>query len=188
MSGLTAERPRELLHFDTCTGVFRWRRASNSRVLPWAVAGHVNPVLGYVQIGIDGKHYLAHRLAWYYVHGVWPADQLDHRDGVRSNNRMSNLREAGHAENGQNQTLRSDNTSGFLGVSWFKRDSNWKAQIRLNGTSYSLGYFDTPEEAHAAYLAAKKNLHLFNPVPRKTTTGTSSNDPIFTHPRSARNR
>lgn len=161
---VTGERLRELLHYDPETGVFTWR-VGGRRARLGEAAGCVE-TCGYLRITIDGRQYYAHRLAWLYVTGAWPADQLDHRDGDRTNNRFDNLREATHAENGQNRTTQKNNTSGFAGVHWHLGDRRWHARIRVGGRRVHLGSFDTPEEAHAAYIEAKARLHDFQPVPR----------------------
>jgi hypothetical protein len=125
------------------------------------VAGCINNT-GYRQIMINGKRYCTHRLVWMYVHGSFPVDMLDHIDGDKLNNRINNLREATCQQNMQNQTKpRSGNTSGFLGVHWYKRDKKFKAQIKISGKSKYLGCFETAEEAHQAYLTAKRQLHTY---------------------------
>jgi hypothetical protein len=87
---------------------------------------------------------------------------VDHRDGDNTNNAWLNLREATNAQNGQNQMqAQKGSTSGYLGVNWDKAKGKWLARIGLNGKSKNLGRFDTPEEAHAAYVAAKRKLHPF---------------------------
>jgi len=155
-SDLTAERLRELFNYDPETGVFR-RRVTCSNRRAGEVAGSFSH--GYLRIGIDGRDYLAHRLAWLHVHGVWPAGEVDHRNQTRDDNRIDNLREATHAQNGWNAGKRSHNASGFKGVSFDKRDRRWVAEIRHHGKRECLGYFDTPEEAHAAYVEAAHRLH-----------------------------
>jgi hypothetical protein len=88
--------------------------------------------------------------------------QLDHINGIKRDNRIENLREATDSENQQNQKKPpAHNTSGFLGVTKYKRNGKWVAGIKLNGKRINLGYFDTPEAAHAAYLQKKKELHPF---------------------------
>jgi HNH endonuclease len=91
---LTAERLRERLHYDAETGVFT-RRVGSSNARAGDVAGSVHST-GYVRISIDGGKYTAHCLAWFYVHGVWPSDQIDHINRNRSDNRIANLRERRH--------------------------------------------------------------------------------------------
>lgn len=109
-------------------------------------------------IGIDGKRYLAHRLAWFYVTGYWP-ELIDHVDGNRSNNAWSNLREANKLINQQNRHNESSfNETGLLGA--FRVGGRFKSSIRYGGKSHHLGYFDTAEQAHAAYVSAKREHHV----------------------------
>lgn len=156
-------RLKELLHYDPDTGVFTWKIATSNRVKPGNIAGSKGPD-GYIRIMVDSRLYLAHRLAWVYLYGVWPDKELDHINGKRSDNWRSNLREATRAENRQNSIVRPDNTVGFLGVSPDR--SKYRAQIGVDGAIIKLGRFDTPEQAHQAYLAAKAKFHKFQPTPR----------------------
>jgi len=159
---LTVERLRELLHYDLETGVFTWRIRPAYNVQIGDLAGSQD-TKGYIRIQIDGKLYKAHRLAWFYVTGAWPVNQIDHRNGVRNDNRFSNIREADHYLNAQNQRRpRSDNTSGFLGVSWSKAERKWDARIMTNGKSCFLGLFDCPKAAYQKYIIAKRAQHKGN--------------------------
>jgi HNH endonuclease len=157
---LTADRLRQLLSYDPETGIFRWRVQPNSRVPVGAVAGCVESS-GYRRIRIDGRLYLAHRLAWLYVHGECPAGEIDHINGVKDDNRIVNLRPATDAQNRWNIDRHKNNKSGFKGVA---RDSRrlarpWKAGITVNGRRIRLGQFRTAEEASAAYEAAAREHH-----------------------------
>lgn len=163
---LTQSRLKQLLHYDPDTGVFTWLANRGRKAKTGGMAGSIN-TCGHRQIKIGGRAYMAHRLAWLYVHGAWPKDQTDHINGVRDDNRIANLREATQSENNQNVAMYSNNTSGFIGVSWFPATMKWKAQIKVNGGVKHIGYFDMPEAAHAAYLAAKAELHTFNPCVRE---------------------
>lgn len=157
---LTAERLRKLLDYSPETGEFRWRfgrRGVSAARVTWSPDSY-----GYYQISVDGRTYKAHRLAWLYVHGAWPPDQIDHINGIRGDNRIVNLREATRAENQGNQRkARSDNKTGLLGVFRAGGSSKFRAQICLRGNKLHIGYFSTAEEAHQAYLAAKRELHTF---------------------------
>lgn len=166
MADLTAERLREILHYDPETGVFVWLKPRRFKCLIGQAAGYKMPI-GYASIMIDGKRLYAHRLAWLYMTGAWPEAQIDHRNGVRDDNRFANLRAATKAENMQNSRLRKDNQCGFQGVRWDEQRRKWQARIRYQHRKYDLGRFATPEDAHAAYLAAKAKLHAFAPVPRE---------------------
>lgn len=157
---LTAERLREVLHYDPETGIFTWKVSLAPRGPVGAVAGcSRSGRRQYVVIRIDGELFLAQRLAWLYMTDIWPTDKVDHKDNDASNNRWSNLREATNAQNCFNQGKRSVNSSGFKGVTLFKRDRVWTAQITVSGKNHYLGRFQTPEEAHAAYCEAAERLH-----------------------------
>ncbi len=113
---------------------------------------------GYLMVGIDGARYLVHRVAFAISNGQWPECQIDHIDGNRANNRLLNLRDVSPCINSQNQRhARGVTESGLLGVS--RQRNRWKAEIRTNGKRRFLGVFDTPEDAHACYLNAKRYLH-----------------------------
>ena len=153
---LTAQRLRELLHYDPNTGVFTWLKRIAKRIHVNDIAGqHSN---GYLVITVDGAKRMAHRLAWLYSHGTWPKNHIDHINGNPLDNRLCNLRNATNAENMQNQRKAGAGSStGFLGV--HKRRNKWRARITTNGVLFELGTFDAPEDAYAAYLLAKRRLH-----------------------------
>jgi hypothetical protein len=152
---LTAERLREVLHYNSETGNFTWR-IPRRRVHAGDVAGSRSGK-GYFVIRVDYRLYRAHRLAYLYMTGVWPTAEIDHKDTDRSNNRWHNLREATSAQNSQNSGRQKRNISGFKGVSRYGR--RWCAMITANGERYRSGSFRTPEEAAYAYAAAAKHLH-----------------------------
>jgi len=155
---LTAERLRELFHYNKETGVFtRLVKSSNSRT----VAGSTGKDRR-VRISVDNKIYRAHTLAWIYVTGFHPKDCIDHINGDPSDNRFCNLREATHAENMQNRRSASKNSSsGLLGVSFNNEKKKWTAEIMSNYKRIRLGHFSTKEEAHLAYIEAKRKIHSF---------------------------
>jgi len=156
-STLTAERLREVLDYEPETGVFT-RLVAKRGYRAGGVSGSIMKI-GYVEIGVDGGRYLAHRLAWLWVYGVLPTGHIDHIDGDKSNNRITNLRDVERAVNMQNlRTARRDNTScGLLGV--HPNRKRWAAQIIVKGVTYHLGTFDTPEQAHQVYIGAKRLIH-----------------------------
>lgn len=151
---LTHERLKYVINYDPTTGIFTWARKRTNRIKKGAVAGSMQG--GYVTIYIDGHHYLAHRLAWFYYFGEWPSKFIDHANTIKTDNRIDNLREATHAENQWNISLLPRNKSGFKGVSWYKKHGRWKASYCKNNKPQHIGYYDTPEEASAAYLAVVK--------------------------------
>lgn len=162
---ITAKEIREIFSYDAETGIFLWR-VSRGKAARGAVAGRKS-LYGYMEIKFDKKIYKAHRLAWLYIYGKWPKQQIDHVNGVRDDNRIENLRECSAVQNQQNRKINSNNTSGYPGVDFNKRADRWRAYIRLNGSLKHLGFFANPQDAHAAYLKAKSEFHTFNPIPRK---------------------
>lgn len=155
---LAHERLLAVLRYDPETGRFVWLQQLSFRIQVGTDAGSVRAD-GYIEVGIDGQNYLAHVLAWFYMTGAWPEKQVDHKDTVRSHNAWENLREATHGQNVCNSGLRANNTSGFKGVSFVKKLNRWHARIMHEGTLHLLGYFDTPEAAHAAYARKAHELH-----------------------------
>lgn len=154
--GLTLERLKSLLSYDSTSGYFKWG-VSRGMVKAGQIAGSTNRSNGYVYIGIDGNIYLAHYLAWFYQTGQWPSDEIDHRDLNHSNNRWKNLREATPQQNCANRPKRADSKNPYKGIS--RKGAKWRAQIVLGGKRRSLGYFATAELAHNAYMEAAKLVH-----------------------------
>lgn len=158
---LTQDRLMELMDYNPDTGKFIRKVRRGRMGAPGSVAGTVNKK-GYVVIEIDGRPYTAHRLAWLFMTGEMPEKQIDHRDRNKANNAWSNLRSATNAQNHQNRfEAQANNKTGLLGVCFHKAAGRWIAQIKKNGRRIYLGLHDTPEGAHAAYLAAKAELHPF---------------------------
>lgn len=153
---LTAERAREALAYDPLTGDFLWR----TRPKRWAhksSAGYVHH--GYLSIMVDQVSYMAHRLAWLIVTGDWPKHFIDHIDGNGLNNRFNNLRDVPLRVNNQNRRGIKRGKAGPQGVYVPKDGRRPRAQVVVDGRAVYLGTFDTPEEAHAAYVEAKRRLH-----------------------------
>lgn len=113
---------------------------------------------GYIRIAVMKRRYPAHRLAWFYVHGEWPCGLLDHKDTIRHHNWIDNLRIATPSQNLANIKRARNNTSGFKGVTYGKKARKWYAQIR-RGKRYRLGPYETPQEAHAAYVTKATELY-----------------------------
>ena len=155
---VTAEYLRDILDYSPETGLFTWRVAPNGRIKIGQRAGSPDTG-GHLQIRINKRFYRAHRLAWLYVHGEWPPEDIDHINSERADNRLCNLRPATRAQNCQNSRLYRSNTSGFKGVVWHARGSKWSARIRANGRVHHLGRYTTAEAAHAAYVAAAVKYH-----------------------------
>lgn len=143
------ERLLDLLDYYPETGLLM-RKAVGKEVVPRHIAGCINSQ-GYRIIKIDGRAYKAHRLAWFYGHKEWPTGDIDHANMNRSDNRLSNLRSATRGQNVVNSNKRSDNTSGFRGVSFHKASRKWLAQIGYKGKKIHIGLFSTQEGAADAY-------------------------------------
>ena len=155
----TTERLHEALDYNPDTGVFTWKIARKG-TFKGSIAGFVRPDK-YRIICLDGARFRANRLAWFYMTSKIPLYDIDHKDGNPENNAFFNLRDVTTAQNIQNQNKpHKRNKSGFFGVSWHKAGKCWRARICTDGVQKVLGYFDTPEEAHKAYLEAKRILHL----------------------------
>lgn len=151
MNKLTWSRLKEILSYNKDTGEFT---SLNRQVI---ISGYDNGK-GYLYTTIDNKKYYLHRLAWFYVTGRWPIE-IDHIDGLRSNNIWVNLRECTRSGNLQNKHV-ATNQSKLMGVSYCKRWNCYKSQIGVNNRQIWLGYFETAELAHEAYLKAKTVYHL----------------------------
>lgn len=163
---------RKLLRYEPDTGKLYWRE----RAPDMFVDGKRNPdasckmwnkkhagkealttLIGYRYPGgnIFNRIYYAHRVIWAIFYGEWPSKQIDHINGNRCDNRIKNLRHVSHFENGKNQRLSSNNTSGFCGVSWYSARGKWQAHITSKGKKMLLGIFTNKSDAIAARKAAE---------------------------------
>lgn len=155
----TVDRLRQVLSYEPESGRLTWlvRRGVNVKAGDAAGTDHE----GYVRIKVDGRLLLAHRIAWAMHSGCWPHDEIDHIDGNKSNNCITNLRCVGRLVNMQNQRVApsSNRSCGLIGATWLKRKGCWAAQISVAGRKRHLGVFDSAEKAHGAYVAAKRLMH-----------------------------
>lgn len=151
---LTQERLKELLSYDLESGEFRWR-VERRGAAKGNIAGRLT-ASGYNHISIDSSSYYAHRLAWLYVHSVWPTRDIDHIDADKANNRLKNLREVTRTQNLFNTGLWSHNTSGYKGVHYRKSSGKYMAYAQLEGKTKHLGSYTTAELASEAYQAFAK--------------------------------
>ncbi len=150
------ERLREVLSYDSETGLFTWLISLSPVVKPGDIAGTVT-IGGYIHIGIDRVYFGAHRLAWLYIHGQWPKEEIDHVNLDRTDNRLCNLREANNQQNSANTRAQKNNRVGIKGVQ--KKIGNrgavsFRARIRVNDNLLHLGYFETAKQASDAYASA----------------------------------
>lgn len=163
-TNLTAHRLKELLDYDPATGRFTWNNVGPPRNAKKGDPAGGLGSKGHWCIKLDDRTYKAHRLAWLFMTGEWPQQQLDHMNGIPADNRFENLRECSTAENCQNQGKRKNNTSGFHGVHWHKLRRKWVASISVGMKRIQLGCFHDPAEAGAAYVKAKLELHIHSPA------------------------
>ena len=159
---ITQQELKDVLDYDPESGGMTWRLSRSNRVKVGDRAG-TNSGHGYLVVRVLGEKHYVHRLAWLYSFGVFPVEHIDHVNGDRSDNRISNLREASQSENFQNlKSAKITNKCGMLGAHKHKQvDNKWQARIRLNYKTYYLGLFDSAEQAHEAYLKAKREIHPF---------------------------
>lgn len=150
---LTQERLKEVLDYLPDTGDFVWKVRSTKADIG-DIAGSVGP-LGYRIMSVDGYRCLAHRLAWFYVHGEWPKKHVDHINGIKDDNRIVNLRDVSVSENAHNtKKLRWSNTTGFPGVT--AKRSKFMARITVKNRIIHIGIFHTIAQARIARLLAEK--------------------------------
>ena len=147
------------MNYNPETGIFT-RITSTCNVKSGDIAGS-NSGLGYIRITIDYSRYFAHRLAFLYIDGHFPVDQVDHINGVTGDNRWANLRHVTHQENQKNRAKNKNNTSDVTGVHWYKRIDKWQAKININGKKKHIGYYSDKQDAINARKKAeiKYNYH-----------------------------
>ncbi len=154
---ITAEKVRHLFSYNPNTGIFTRLITVSSGARAGDIAGS-KFTGGYLRVGILGKYYLLHRLAWLHVHGEWPKYGIDHINGDPSDNRIDNLRDVTQAINQQNQRkAQTGSATKVLGV--YHSRGRYLASILVSGKTAHLGRFDTAELAHQVYLEAKRKLH-----------------------------
>lgn len=161
LTTLTQEYLKKKVHYNPETGVFTWLWVfTRGKHRTGFRAGSLSNKHGYRSIVIDGVAYKEHRLAWLYVYGHWPDNILDHINGDRADNRISNIRLATRKLNAENRRNPiTGHSTGFMGVVWRGRLKKYEARIHVDKKYVYLGLYDTPEAAHAAYLCAKRAEH-----------------------------
>jgi len=161
MQELTQEYLHSILNYDAKTGIFTRKVKTANCVKIGEVAGSINSN-GYILIRLLSKKYSAHRLAWLYIYGLIPKE-IDHINCIKNDNRIDNLRPATRGENLQNKlkALSNNKSSNMLGVSFNKNLNKFCARIQVNRKLIHIGYFYTAQEAHEAYLKAKREHHPF---------------------------
>jgi hypothetical protein len=150
----------EFLKYDPETGALVWAAKPNRRIVLGSSAG-VKTYYGYVQISVQGKRYFAHKLAWLLMTGEYPECEIDHINGIKDDNRWGNLRMSSPSLNQQNRrAAQKNNKSGLLGVT--SRSDGFAARIAVDKKQINLGHYKSADDAHQAYLEAKRKLHPAN--------------------------
>jgi len=159
---ITQSRLKDVIGYNPVTGIFTWKITSGKAV-KGKIAGSIHVCNGYYRISIKNKEYRAHRLAWLYMTGSMPTNEIDHINGIRSYNRFENLREATRSGNLQNQRkANSKNISTkLLGAAFHKPSGTYFSRIQINGAVKFIGAFETAQKAHDAYVSAKRQAHPF---------------------------
>lgn len=170
MNDIAIEYLKEAIEYSPDTGVLRWLyrprnhfkndtawRGTNKN-FAGKVAG-ARDKDGYIRIGIRGRLYRSHRIAWALHYGCWPEKEVDHISGQRDDNRIDNLRAVTSAINSKNLRLYTQNKSGTHGVCWYKARGLWRAKINVSGKVKHIGYFENLHEAVMARKAAEHQLH-----------------------------
>lgn len=160
-AGTLTWRRRPRAHFQTDNAHGTWNTRYAGKI---AGAEHI---MGYLRVTVDNRSWLLHRIIWFMACGAWPPHEIDHLNGIKTDNRITNLRSVDHINNSRNCRRRSDNTSGATGISWFERDKTWMARIAVNGRDIFLGYFSSFESAQTARWRAEKKYN-FHPNHGKT--------------------
>lgn len=159
---ITQQRLKELLHYDVDSGVFTQKLARRGVKVGAPTGEKMRD--GYIRICVDNARYPAHRLAWLYVMGAFPEHEIDHINGIRFDNRISNLRVVTRSQNKQNMLSVSGSKSGIKGAHWESKRKRWRAALTIDGTHVFLGRYKTAKEAHIAYCRAAAIYHTHNPV------------------------
>jgi hypothetical protein len=153
---ITQEKLKEILDYNPDTGIFTWK-VPRRKIKVGDNAGYINEA-GYVRLTISHKKYLAHRIAWLYVYGSIPK-YIDHINGITTDNRICNLREATHSENMCNRKVHSNNKSGIRNVVFCKKNKKWRVRLRFNNNIINIGYFDDLEFAELVAIEAREKYH-----------------------------
>ena len=156
---ITHEDLLAALNYDPLTGVFTWRSPGRRRVVGRTVGSW--DMHGYLTVRLAKRSYKLHRLAWFYVTGSWPKNDIDHINGVRHDNRYSNLRDVPRKTNLENRAtiVGLPTKTGLMGAYYDKRRNNYYARISHGNKNINLGCYETALEAHQSYLKAKSEIH-----------------------------
>ena len=147
----------ENFNYDPLTGIVTRNKRMGAGPAGGVVGSYHN--MGYLRVMLFRKSYLLHRVIWFYVHGKWPEQGLDHINGIKTDNRLCNLREADQAQNMANRGPQTNNKSGYKGVWWDNTNKRWKSYIHVRKRRICLGTFKNLEDAVEAYKIAAVQYH-----------------------------
>lgn len=147
-----------MLTYDSATGKLYWKIRPSRATPAGSEAGTVKDS-GYIQVSYKNKSYLAHLIIWYIVKGEWPTQDIDHRNTIRSDNRIDNLRYSTDNENQWNKSMSRNNTSGYKGVSWHEKSGKWRADVVKHGKRVTVGYYRSRETANDVLRLVREILH-----------------------------
>jgi hypothetical protein len=159
-SKLTHELVKEYFYYDEHTGVLTWKKSHRSALIGKEASQPRKD--GYRHVHFKSSSHLAHRLIWLFVHGNHASNFIDHINHDRADNRIANLRLVSRKQNNENKSKSEGKSSKFKGVTFRKDQQKWTAQICTNYKQKHLGYFESEELAHVAYLKAAEELHTCN--------------------------
>lgn len=155
---------KKLFYYNADSGILLWRKGNGRNVKPWQQVKSQNKH-GYFCVKISGKTYLAHRIVWCYIHGHFPIGDIDHKNRIRNDNRIVNLRDVSRTDNCQNISLPKHNKSGHIGVSWIKSHTLWTVYVKVNKKNKWLGYY---KDLNRAIEARKKGEAQYYNLPEVT--------------------
>jgi hypothetical protein len=158
MIPLDQETVKKLFYYDAENGMLLWRNGNGRNVKAWQQAKSVNGQ-GYYIVKINRSNYRVHRLIWLYVYGHFPAEDIDHKNRIRNDNRLCNLRAVNRTDNCQNISLPKHNKSGHIGVSWDKSQKKWSVFVKVNKKNKWLGYYKNLDDAVQVRKAGEKQYY-----------------------------
>ena len=164
-NALTHGELTKILSYNKDTGIFIWNEKICRNVVVSKIAGCRNKKHGYIEISIRGNSYKAHRLAWFYVHGIWPENLIDHKDNIRHHNWISNLRESNHSLNAQNHkkpNITNRSTSNIPGVKYRAERKKWRVSLTINKKETYFGHYNTQLEAESVCLEMRRKYYEGN--------------------------
>ena len=160
LKDINQEELKQTLKYFPKTGNWKWKKTLSNNAKKGKYAGCLDKTTGYILIGFNGKLYLSHRLAWLYMEGYFPENDVDHRNRIKNDNRWCNLRHVSRTCNMRNCNLRKTNKSNVIGVTWHKHGKGWTANITLNYKQKNIGFYKYKKDAVKARWEAEKEYNF----------------------------